>query len=123
MKGMPNLGEGLRRDKREAKRKLSQESVEIIEKKGKLQRALDEIAHQICEQLYFRKVGEQVYFFKDIIWKPLKKTMDLRRVTQDFLEHHRDLNDAQWAEIHRIIKSWIEKYPELDTGNPSIRHL
>jgi putative DNA primase/helicase len=123
MGGMPNLGEGLRRDRREQKRKLSPETVQLIEKQGRLQRALGEIAHQICDQLYFKRVGEQIYYFKNIIWEPLEKTMDLRRVTQDFLDHHRDLNDAQWTEIHRIIKCGIEEYPELDTSDPSIQHL
>lgn len=102
---------------------LSNEAAELIEQRGKHQKALSEIAQIIRDKLLLKKIGLRIYFYKHIIWQPLLSVSQLRSITFDFLDYHRNLNESQWTEIFKILEGWIEDYENLSIDDRQIQSL
>ena len=83
---------------------LSRESLTYLESHAKHQIVLSEIADCIQESLHLKHIGEQVYYYRSIVWKKLVDGENLRAVTDGILNVHDMLNRSQFAEIYNILK-------------------
>ena len=101
---------------------LSRESLTYLESHAKHQIVLSEIADCIQESLHLKHIGEQVYYYRSIVWKKLVDGENLRAVTDGILNVHDMLNRSQFAEIYNILKGRAHSFEVLDVGGIELQY-
>lgn len=93
---------------------ISKNSLIYLETHAKHQIVLAEIADCIQGCLHLKRIGEQMYYYCNIVWKKLMDGENLRAITDDILDVHDMLNRSQFAEIYNILKGRVHGFEVLD---------
>lgn len=100
---------------------LSDATFDYLQKRGRMQLVLVEVAKIIVDHLLIRRAGDQMYFYRQKIWEKLLSPSLLREVTADFLPCHDVLRTNQFSELFKILQGKIESYEELWLDDPVIQ--
>lgn len=101
---------------------LSKDSLTYLESRAKHQIVLAEIADCIQGCLHLKRIGEQIFYYRSIVWKKLVDGENLRAVTNDILDVHDMLNRGQFAEIYNILKGRAHSFEVLDVGSVELQY-
>ena len=101
---------------------LSKDSLAYLESRAKHQIVLSEIADCIQEILHLKRIGEQIYYYRSIVWQQLVDGENLRAVTDGILDVHDMLNRSQFAEIYNILKGRSHSFEVLDVGSVELQY-
>ena len=96
-------------------KKMLEDADEVIQKKGKEQRAINEVLDYIIKLVEIELIDDRFCYYQVPIWKPIESAMTLSRITYGRLECHASLDTKQFKELFNALEGRKYQMDNIDT--------
>ena len=85
-------------------KEILEEATDVIQKRGKNQRAINEILDFIIRQLNIKLIDGRFCYYEEPVWRHIESPMVLNQITYGKLECHESLDSRQFRELFNSLQ-------------------